>query len=155
MCRVWARDFETRACRDDHVRAAFAFERGQKREALRRDFRVGQNIFDGCKFGFGQKLRVRMPVEQSFVKQFLRANARAKDPYRFIELAGEDGDEKSLRRLDDVRKGDWALAGLDLTQFLGDRLGRFDHAEELIPQQFFHGKASAEKLATSKPPRLA
>ena len=53
---------------DDNVRTFVALDAVQEREPLGRDFRIGQNIFDGGEFGFGEKERVRQPVEQTFVE---------------------------------------------------------------------------------------
>ena len=132
------------------MRPGFALERCEQCKAFRGDFRIGQNVFNGGEFRFGKKLRGGMPIEQTFVKQFLRPNIWTKNPNRFVDPVGQNGDEKRLRRLDNVRKRDRLLGLLDFTQFLRDRPGRFDPVEKLIPQRFFHWEASDEKLATSK-----
>jgi hypothetical protein len=69
----------------------------QKREAFRCDLLIRQNIFDREKFRFREKERLRQPVDETLVQQFLRAHARADHPERLRDLPGNDGDEKGPR----------------------------------------------------------
>ena len=112
---------ERRAGRDNDVRAFVALNAIQEREPLRRDLRIGQNIFDGGEFGFRQEERVRQPVEQTFVKQFLGTNVRAEDPEGLPNLARDRRDQERLRRFGDVRERDRPRALSDLAQLLRDR----------------------------------
>ncbi len=88
---------EAGAGRDDNVRPRIALDQRKQRETFGRDFRVRQNVFDRGEFCFRQEKRVGTPVEQTFVQQFLRVNARAEDPNRLVDLACERSDEKWLR----------------------------------------------------------
>ena len=100
--RLWRRLIEALAGRDDNVQARFHVDLGEESEAFSCDFGVGQNIFDGGEFGFRQKLGSGKPVQQGLVNGILCSNARAENPDRFFDLVRESGDEKRLRRLNDV-----------------------------------------------------
>ena len=103
------------------MRPFAALDAVQKRETFRADFGIGKNILDGGEFGLGQEERVGQPVEQTFVKQFLRANIRAEDPECFRNPGGDCGDEESVRGFRYVGEGDRADAVLDIVQLLRDR----------------------------------
>ena len=83
---VGRRLIKRRARGDDDVRTFFALDAGQKREPFGRDLRIGQDIFDRGEFGFRQEERVGQPVEQTLVKQFLRADIRDKGSRMFSEF---------------------------------------------------------------------
>ena len=53
------------------MRTFFALYVREEREALRGDFEIGQNIFDSGELRFRQEERIRPPIEQGLVKQFL------------------------------------------------------------------------------------
>ena len=95
-----------RARGNDHVRAFFALNSVQKREPFRRNFLIGQNVFDGGELCFGQKERVGQPVEQTLVKQFLRSDIWTQDPECFANFSGDRSDEERLRRFGHVRESD-------------------------------------------------
>ncbi len=75
---------ETRACCHDDVLAGFPPDFHEDCQSFSGNFRIGQNIFGCCKLCFREEKRIRLPVEQTFVEQFLRMNAGAKDPNRGI-----------------------------------------------------------------------
>ncbi len=110
------------SCNDD-VRSCIALEERKQGEAFGRNLRVRQDIFDRGKFCFRQEERVRLPVEQTLVEQFLGMNARAEDPNRLVDVARDGGNEECLGRIDDVGKDDRPGAVLDLAQLRGDRFG--------------------------------
>jgi len=63
----------------------------EQRKPFSRDFGVWQNILDRSEFRFGQKKRVRLPVKQTFIEQFLGMDAGTKDPNRVFDLARDSG----------------------------------------------------------------
>jgi len=113
---------------------------------LSRDFRIGQNIFDRGEFGFGQKLGVRKPIRDRFVKGILIAHARAKDPNRFLYSTRDYGRQKRLGRRDDVGKFYRRALCPNLPKFLGDRFRLRDGFEQFARERFFHARRSP-KLA--------
>src|SRR5438067_2444880 len=90
--RIWRRLIERGASRDNEVRPFLALDPIKEREPFRRDLGIGQNIFDGRQFRFRKKERVRLPVQQTFVEQFLGADIRAQHPKRFPDFSRERGD---------------------------------------------------------------
>ena len=99
-CRL----IETGARCDNQRGTQLALNFCEQCESFRRDFRIRQNIFDCGELRFRQEKRVWLPVEQTFIDQLLRMNARAEDPDRPVNLGRNDGDQKCLRRLDHVRE---------------------------------------------------
>src|SRR5256885_11124593 len=122
----WRSMVETWARCDNEMWTALARDLCQQREPFRRDFRVGQDIFNRSEFRFRKEKRGRIPVEQALVKQFLRMNTGTEDPNRLVDLAGDGGDEKCLCWLDDVRKLYWPLRSLDCAKFARDWLAPRD-----------------------------
>src|SRR6476661_4934583 len=120
------------------MRAFLALNAAEQRQAFGGDFRIGQNIFDGSEFCLGKEEGVRFPIQESFVKQLLRANARTQDPERSRNFSGDCGDEKGLGRFGDVRKSDRAYAFRDLADFLRDRFSVRSDGGKLIARRFFH-----------------
>ena len=82
------------------IRGPVALDLHQQRQSFRGNFRVGQNIFYRGQLGFRQEKRVWLPVEQTFVKQFLRMNAGTEDPDRGIDSVSVIG-WKSMARVRD------------------------------------------------------
>ena len=76
---------ETRACCHDDSRPGIALDLQEQRQPFGGDFWIWQNIFDACQLGFREEQRARLPVEQAFIKCFLRVNAGAEDPHRGVE----------------------------------------------------------------------
>jgi hypothetical protein len=122
----------------------------EQREPFRCHFRVGQNIFNRSEFRFWQEKGIWLPIEQTFVKQFLRMNAGTKDPNRLVDLARDGGDEKCLRRLDDMRKVYRPLCSLNCAKLARDRLARGGYFQKLSASRFLHRRVYAQK--GSKPP---
>ena len=141
----WRSMVETLARCDNEMWTALARDLCQQREPFRRDFRVGQDIFNRSEFRFRKEKRGRIPVEQALVKQFLRMNTGTEDPNRLIDLACDGGNEKCLRRLDDVRKLDRPLPSLDCAKFASSWLARRDHFKKFSTCRFLHPLAVAEK----------
>src|SRR6266446_647181 len=81
------------SCNND-VRSGIALDERKQGEALGRDLRVGQDIFDRDKICFRQEERVRLPGKQTLVEQFLGMNARAEDPNRLVDVARDGGNEE-------------------------------------------------------------
>src|SRR2546421_10188068 len=100
--------------------SAFARDARQQREPFCRDLRIRQNIFDRGELCFRKKERVWVPVEQTFVEQFLRTHARTNNPKRARNVFGKRGHKKRLRRFRDMRERDGKVSRLDVTQFLRD-----------------------------------
>ena len=120
--RIRRRLTQGRAGGDDYVRTFLALNPVEQREPFRRDFRIGQNVFDGGELGLRQEERVRKPVEQAFVKQLLRPDIWTQDPERFTNFPRDRGDEKRLGRFGHVGERDRANAVSEVAQFLRDRL---------------------------------
>ena len=146
---------ERRAGGDDEVRTFLALKAVEQREPFRRDLRIRQDIFDGGELGFRKEERVGLPVQQTFVKQFLGSDTRAKDPERFPDFFGDCRDEKCLGGLSDVGKGDRAHSSSDLAQFLRDRVGLRDDGGKGIARRFFHRQCFAGTARTSNGLRLS
>src|SRR5256886_9780289 len=134
----WRSMVETLARCDNEMWTALARDLCQQREPFRRDFRVGQDIFNRSEFRFRKEKRGRIPVEQALVKQFLRMNTGTEDPNRLIDLARDGGNKKCLCRLDDVRKLYWPLGSLDCTKFACDWLARRDFFRKFVADLFFY-----------------
>ena len=135
------------SCNND-VRSGIALDERKQGESFGRDLRVGQDIFDRGKFCFRQEERIRLPVEQTLVEQFLGMNARAEDPNRLVDVVRERGDEKRLRRINDVRKRDRPRLIVDLGQFGRDRRRLRDQFEQIA--RFFHGECSPKAAELQK-----
>ena len=121
-------------CNDD-PRASVPPDLQEQREPFSCNFRIGQNIFHSSQLGFWKEQRVRLPVEQAFIKDFLSVNVGAEDPEYGIgsmlcivqtpaRSICDDGDQKRLRRLDHVRKLDGPLAPLYCVEFARDWFAR-------------------------------
>src|SRR5207248_5315573 len=87
-------------------------------QPFRYDFRIRQDVFRCCKLSFRKEQRIRPPVKQASIEQFLRMNAGTEDPdrrigglpiigWRPMPRVREYGGQKWLSRLDDV----WKLHG--------------------------------------------
>jgi len=133
---------ETCACRHDDPRAGVAFDLQKQRQPFRCDFRIGQDIFDPGQLCFWQEQRIGLPVEQAFVKEFLRMNARAEHPncgisnLPFIDSTAamsvcEDGSQKRLPGLDYMRKSYGPFSPLYRLEFVRDRFARRDALQKL------------------------
>ena len=144
---------ETRASGNDHVWTGFAIDPGKKSETLRRDFRIGQNIFDRGEFGFRQKLRARKPVEQGFIGRILGAHAWAEDPDSLVDMASDHRGEKCPRRLDGMRKFYRCALPRDLIQLACNRLRVRDTLKQLGCQLFLHREWSPKSGDGSKADR--
>ena len=83
---LWRRLTKTCACRYDNARTSVALDLRKQCQPFSGDFRIGQNIFYCGQLSFWKEQRVWLPVEQTFVKQFLRMNARTEDPNRGIDI---------------------------------------------------------------------
>ena len=136
---------------DDDARTGPALDLHEQRQPFGCNFRVGQHIFDGCKLGFRQKQRIRLPIQQTFVNQFLRMNVGTEDPNRgvgrppiissrFTPGVRNGGGQKCLRRLDHVRKLDGPLSSLYCSPFPRDWFARRDTLQEPCADRFFHRK---------------
>ena len=122
---------ETCACRDDDARAGVSLDLQKQRQPFSDDLRIGQNIFDSGQLGFWQEQRVRLPIEQTLVKYFLRMNAGGENPNRGIGSLPvthrrDYGSQERLRRLDHVRKLDRPLGPLYRGKFARDWVARSD-----------------------------
>ena len=62
---------------DDNVPTGILVDFREQREAFRRDFGIGQNVFDSGELGFRQEMRARQPIHQALIKQLLGANTWA------------------------------------------------------------------------------
>ena len=142
----WRSMVETLARCDNEMWTALALDLCQQRQPFRRDFRVGQDIFDRSEFRFRKKECGWIPVEQAFIKRFLGMNAGAEYPDRLVDLACDGGNEKCLRRLDDVRKLYWPLGSLDCAKFACDWLARRDCFRKFVADLSFHREPYAKLL---------
>jgi hypothetical protein len=145
---------ETFARCHNQVRTGLALGLHEQHEPFRCDFWIGQNIFNRSEFRFRQEKRIWLPIQQTFVEHFLRMNAGTKNPNRLADLARDGGDQKCLRRLDDVRKPHRPLCSLDCAKFARNWLARSDHFQKLSADRFFHRLAVAEKLLSFKVARV-
>ena len=118
-------------------RAGVALDLQKQRQPFRCDFRIGQDIFDPGQLCFWQEQRIWLPVEQAFVKDFLRMNAGAEDPNCGISSLPlidstavmsicEHGSQKRLRRLDYMGKSYGPLSPLYRLEFARDWFARSD-----------------------------
>ena len=105
---------------DDQPRRLLALKLREQGKPFSRDFGVGQNIFDRSEFRFRKKERVRLPVKQTFIEQFLGMDAGTKDPNRVFDLGRDSGDYECLCWLNHVRKLDRLLRSLDCSKFARD-----------------------------------
>ena len=131
---------ETGARCNNQLPTGLALDLHEQREPFRCHFRVGQNIFNRSKFRFRQEERVRLPIEQTLVKQFLRMNAGTEDPNRVVSLKGDGSGQKCLRRLDDMREPHRPLRSLDCAKFARNRFARRDRFQEVSAFRFLHRK---------------
>ena len=123
---------------DNQTRTGLALDLREHRDPFRCNFRVRQNIFDGGELGFRQEERGGIPVEQALVEQFLGMNTATEDPNGLVDLARDCGDEKCLRRLDDVRELHWPLRFLDCAKFAHNWLAISDDFQKLCASRFLH-----------------
>src|SRR4051794_36308282 len=126
------------------MRAFLALDAGQERKPFCRDLRIRQDVFDRCDFRFGEKERVWRPVQQSFVKQLLRSNARTEDPKTFWNFSGDSRNQKGLGRFGNVGKRDRTHPFRDLAYFLRDRFRARGDGGKVIAGRFFHRACSPE-----------
>ena len=123
-------------------RAGVALDLQKQRQPFRCDFRIGQDIFDPGQLCFWQEQRIGLPVEQAFVKDFLRMNAGAEDPncgissLPFIDSKAvmsicEHGSQKRLRRLDHMGKSHGPFSPLYRLEFARDWFARRDALQKL------------------------
>jgi len=113
----------------------------EQRQPFSCDFRIGQNIFNSSQLCFWKEQRVRLPIEQAFITDFLRVNAGTEDPNGGIGIlpiigwkpmphVRDDGGQKRLRRLDHMRKLDGPSASLYCVDFTRDWFARGDAVQE-------------------------
>src|SRR4029453_2388958 len=119
---AWRCLIETCTRCDDQMGPGPALDLRKQREPFGCHFWIGQNVFDGGKLGFRQEKRVRMPVQQALVNQFLRMNVGTEDPNCLVDPMGDGGGEKRLRRLSDMWELHRPLRYLVCAKFARDRL---------------------------------
>src|SRR5438094_10532664 len=88
----WSSLIEAGARGDEQLRRLLAHKLREQRKPFSRDLGVWQNIFDRSEFHLRQKKRVRPPVKQTFIEQFLRTDAGTKDPNRVFDFGRDSGD---------------------------------------------------------------
>ena len=88
----WSSLIEAGAGGDDQLRRLLALKLREQRKPFSRDLGVWQDIFDRSEFHLRQKKRVRLPVKQTFIEQFLGMDAGTKDPNRVFDLGRDSGD---------------------------------------------------------------
>jgi hypothetical protein len=126
---------ETCACGHDNPRASVALDLQKQRQPFSCDFRIGQNIFNSCQLGFWEEERLLLPIEQAFIKHFLRMHARAEDPdcgmVRLslinrapVKVMRDYSRQKRLRRLNHVRKLDGPFGPAYRGEFARDWFAR-------------------------------
>ena len=79
------------------------------------------------------------------MEQFLRMDARAKDPDRLVDVGRKRGGEKRLGRLGDVGKSYGPTATPDQRELARDRFGARGEVEKLRGRRLFHGEYSPNR----------
>ena len=108
--------------------ARLAFSMSAKQgQPFRRDFGIGQNVFNGREFSFRQKQRAGQPVHKTLVKQFLRTHARAEDPEVFSQLRAIVAMRNAWAEPMTCEKSDRIGSLLNIPEFPRDRFSPRDN----------------------------
>ena len=118
--------------RDDHAWSISFFKLSQKVQAFCRNLRIGQDIFDGGELGFGQKSRLRDPVEQAFIEKLLRPNIRSNHPNCLADVLPDRRDEERLGAFDDMRKTNRRFPRSKVREFGSDGRRFYNQSQDFI-----------------------
>ena len=129
---------KTGAGGDDDVAFFARPDPAKKSEPFRCNLLVGQDIFHRQELGFGKEERLRQPVRQAFMQLLLDADTGANYPKRFWNFPGDNRDQKSARRLDDMREGNRTFAPPQSLQSIFDWCACRDDFEKIGAAGFFH-----------------